>query len=235
MQTLLRETAWSKNVPVTRKSSHLPKDFMHRNAPGWGSSWLVCCVPNPAVSSAETSRKGPRSSLKLLHAQHPRCAPSWPLHENLAHKWPLNLLLYPIWLCHVGICLPPHCHKQAHSKSLPNSERGDRMLRQCMMAGGCLEIMPILERQRGQGACQWKPRSLTSMVLCPSHESPEECAGWEWSKAWKIPTSDAAVHISEGKKNSSRKCRHSDLKGNRLKTDMWVQLCPSSYAIRIYR
>lgn len=52
---------------------------------------------------------------------------------------------------------------------------------------------------------------------------------------WRYLPWMLCVHFRRGKKNSSRQCRHSSLKGNRLKMVMWVQLGPSCYAICIHR
>lgn len=42
-----------------------------------------------------------------LTAQMCTMAPGHPLQEKLTHKWPFNLLLYPIWLSHVASAF--HC------------------------------------------------------------------------------------------------------------------------------
>lgn len=95
------------------------------------------------------------------------------------------------------------------------------------MQGGCLLL--------GNHKSALKCRSVGGCVsgnLCPwpiaslgaSHESSGGCIVQDWSNALKISTLNAACAFQElerkKEKNSTRQCRHSDLKGNRLKTVM---------------
>lgn len=198
---------------------------------------LCWCVVSPTLQWAQHRPPG-----KCLAAAWNCCtysttqmcttAPSCPLQEKLTHRWPLNLLLYPIWLSHVASAF--HC-----------------------TAANTHTVNPCLIVSAGIGthcSSAWRLAAAWKSYRSLKDRGVRECSSGNpgpsppWSSDYlmkalegvrhlgvKIPTSDVAVHISGGKKNSSRQCRHSDLKGNRLKTDVWVQLCPSSYAIRIYR
>lgn len=122
--------------------------------------------------------KSPRCTETAASAQQSRCAP-WhqaafcPLQKTLTHKWPLNLLLYPIWLSHVASAF----HRTAANTRAANP---------------CLIVSAGIDAHCGSAwrlAAAWKsPRSLKDRGVkeCVSR-NPRPWPPWSSDHLMKAP------------------------------------------------